>query len=101
MAKAKKINWVSTKPKYWKVLITVEDPDLSFSIKPNMSYKKVFGALSANAAVRAAANYCNKYMKYYPGTQFNYSTKDVEPYYYSICNFSEEKDNLPNTFNKN
>lgn len=79
-----KINRVSAAPKYWRVEITVEDPDCIFSIKPNITYRRVFGALSGNAAVRAAATYCNKYMKEYPGTHFKYSTKNVEPYYYPI-----------------
>lgn len=79
-----KINHVSAKPKYWRVEISVEDPDCSFSIKPQMTYKRVFGALSENAAIRAAANYCTKYMKLYPGVFFTYSTKIVEPYYYPI-----------------
>jgi len=79
-----KINRVSAAPKYWQVEITVEDPDCVFSHKPEITYRKVFGALSPNAAVRAAANYCNKYMTYYPGVFFKYSTKNVTPYYYPI-----------------
>lgn len=79
-----KINHVSAKPKYWKVQITVEDPGCLFSVKPQMSYMRVFGALSENGAIRAAANYCTKYMKEYPGVHFTYSTKVVEPYYYAI-----------------
>ena len=43
---------------------------------------KVFKANNLNAAVREAATYCNKYMKYYPGTAFSYSTKNVQPYSY-------------------
>lgn len=79
-----KIKRVSAAPKYFRVEITVEDPDCTFSIKPNISYMRVVSALSPNAAVRAAANYCTKMMKYYPGTFFSYSTKIVEPYYYPI-----------------
>ena len=79
-----KINKVSAVPKHWKVQITVEDPDCLFSINPNITYKKVFGALNENSAIRAAANYCTKYMKYYPGVSFSYSTKEVEPYFYPI-----------------
>jgi len=79
-----KIKHVSAKPQYWLVDITVEDPDCLFSIKPNITYKKVVKAMSPNAAVRAAANYCNRYMKEYPGVWFKYSTKEVTPYYYPI-----------------
>lgn len=78
-----KINIARRQPiQHWKVEITVDDPDCSFSIKPEMSYKKVFKASNPNAAIRAAANYCTKYMKYYPGVNFSYSTKEVEPYQY-------------------
>jgi len=83
MARTKKINIARRQaPQYWRVEITVEDPDLLFSLKHNMNYKKVFKASNANAAIRAAANYCTKYMNYYPGVSFSYSTKDVEPYFY-------------------
>lgn len=83
MAKAKKINIVRRQgPQYWRVLITVNDPECLFSIKPSIEYKKVFKATNPNAAIRAAANYCNKYRDYYPGVEFTYSTKDVEPYFY-------------------
>lgn len=88
-----KINRVSAQPQYHKVLITVEDPDCVFSINPHLEYKKVFKSYSANTAIRAAANYCNRYMKEYPGTEFKYSTKIVEPYHYPILiQRSEEKD---------
>lgn len=87
-----KINIARAQPQYFKVLITVIDEDCIFSIKKNMSYKKVFKAYSVNTAIRAAANYCNRYMKEYPGTEFKYSTKDVEPYYYSCYNFIKEED---------
>lgn len=88
-----KINRVSSAPSYWKVLIKVTDEDGIFSIGKNISYMKVFKALSANTAIRAAATYCNKYMKEYPGVEFSYSTKEVEPYYYPITYnyYSEEK----------
>ena len=85
-----KINRVSGQIKHWRVQITVEDPDCVFSIKPNITYMRVFNALSENAAIRAAANYCNKYMKEYPGAYFTYSTKIVEPYRYSTFNFVKE-----------
>jgi len=85
MARTKKINWVSRQPtQYYKVKIDVDDPDCLFSIKPQMSYMKVVKATSENAAVRAAANYCTKYMEEYPGVSFKYSTKEVEEYSYPI-----------------
>ena len=79
-----KINKVSAAPQYWQVEIEVNDPDCLFSIKPFITYKKVVKAMSPNAAVRAAANYCNKYREEYPGVEFKYSTKNVTPYYYPI-----------------
>lgn len=79
-----KINRVSAQPQYWRVRIDVEDPDCLFSIKPEITYMKVIKAMSPNAAIRGAANYCTKYMKLYPGVHFKYSTKEVEPYYYPI-----------------
>lgn len=83
MARAKKINIARRQaPQYWKVMITVYDPECIFSIKINISYKKVFKATNPNAAIRAAANYCNRCMTYYPGAEFKYSTNDVEPYFY-------------------
>jgi hypothetical protein len=83
MARAKKINWVRRQPiQYYKVKIDVDDPGCLFSIKPQISYMRVVKATSENAAVRAAANYCTKYMKEYPGVIFKYSTKEVEEYQY-------------------
>ena len=79
-----KINRVSAAPQYWRANIEVNDPDCLFSIKPYMTYKRVVKALSVNAAIRAAANYCNKYRELYPGVEFKYSTNDVTPYYYPI-----------------
>lgn len=86
-----KINIARRQIQYHRVLITVIDEDKIFSIKKNMSYKKVFKAYSVNTAIRAAANYCNKYMKEYPGVEFKYSTNDVEPYFYTSFNFVEEE----------
>jgi len=88
-----KISRVSGQPQYFKVRIDVDDPDCLFSIKEKMTYNKVFKAYSENTAIRAAANYCNKYREYYPGVSFKYSTKDVEPYFYSCYN-SCTKDDL-------
>lgn len=48
--------------------------------------------MNANAAIKAAATYCNKKMREYVGTHFAYSSQQVEPYYYPIKQFSEEKD---------
>lgn len=88
-----KINRVSAQPQYHKVLITVDDPDCLFSIAPHIEYKRVFKSYSTTTAIKAAANYCNKYMKEYPGAKFKYSTNTVEPYYYSILfQRQEEKD---------
>jgi hypothetical protein len=79
----KKINITRRQPpQYWKVEISVDDPKCSFSINSQILYMKVFKANNLNAAVREAATYCNKYMKYYPGTAFSYSTKNVQPYSY-------------------
>jgi len=79
-----KINRVSAAPQYWLVRIDVNDPDCLFSNKPQMSYKRVIKATNPNSAIRGAANYCTKYMKYYPGVDFKYSTEEVQPYYYPI-----------------
>jgi hypothetical protein len=87
-----KINKVSRQISYHKVRIFVEDPDCSFSIKPKMDYMKVFKSNNPNVAIRAAANYCNKYMKEYPGTNFKYSTKEVVPYNYYDRVFVKEED---------
>jgi hypothetical protein len=88
-----KVNRVSTQPQYHKVLITVNDPNCSFSINPQISYMKVFKAYSINTAVRAAATYCNKYRSFYPGVEFTYSAQKVEPYHYPYSFiYKEEKD---------
>jgi hypothetical protein len=89
MAKIKKIN---CRPQNWLVRVDVKDPDCVFSIKPDITYKKIVKAMNANAAIKAAATYCNKQMQEYPGAYFTYSTQEVEPYYYPIKQFSEEKD---------
>jgi len=90
MAKIKKTNLI---PQNWLVRIHVKDPDCLFSIKPEITYMRLVKATSGNAAVRAAATYCNRRMKDYPGVNFSYSTEELEPYYYPIRNaFSEEKD---------
>jgi len=85
-----KINKASRTVTHFRVKITVDDPDCSFSIKPYIEYKKVFKASNPNAAIRLAANYCNKYMKYYPGTGFKYSTSEVEEYNYYERPFIKE-----------
>ena len=84
MVRAKKLNIVRREgPKYFKVRISVEDPECLFSIKPSISYMRVVKATNPNAAIRAAANYCTKYMNEYKGVSFTYSTKEVEPYFYT------------------
>ena len=85
-----KINKVTRQTTHHKVLITVQDPECIFSVKPAMQYNKVFKATNANAAVRAAASYCNKYMKEYPGVIFKYSTQLVTPYNYHEHMFQPE-----------
>jgi hypothetical protein len=83
MARAKKINIVRRQsPQYYKVKISVNDPECLFSIKPSIEYMKVFKATNQNMAIRAAANYCNRYKEDYKGVDFKYSTTEVEPYFY-------------------
>ena len=83
MARAKKLNITRRQaPQHFKVQISVNDPECAFSINPQITYKRVFKATNANMAIRAAANYCTRYMKEYPGVEFTYSTKEVEPYQY-------------------
>jgi hypothetical protein len=90
MAKIKKY---STRPQLWLVKITVEDPSCNFSINPNISYDKIVKASNENSAVRAAATYCNRKMKEYPGTWFKYSTSDVKSYFYPLrVPFTSEND---------
>ncbi|NBP02121.1 MAG: hypothetical protein EBU90_18715 [Proteobacteria bacterium] len=85
-----KINKASRKLTHHKVLIHVEDPHCFYSIKPNITFFRVFKSSNPNAAVKEAAIYCNKYMKEYPGTLFKYSTERVEPYNYYENIFKKE-----------
>jgi len=94
MARIKKVN---CKPQNWLVRITVEDEKCVFSVNPKISYMKIVKALNPNAAVKAAATYCNKKMKDYPETSFVYSTTDVEPYFYPIKTAFKKEDD--GTFN--
>jgi hypothetical protein len=87
MAKIKKI---SCRPTMWLVKVSVKDPGCTFSINPEISYMRLVKAFNSNAAVRAAATYCNRKMKEYPGTFFTYSTTEVKAYYYPIYQFKEE-----------
>jgi len=87
-----KIKIASRQTTYHRVRIFVDDPDCIFSIKPKIDYMRVFKSTNPNVAIRAAANYCNKYMKEYPGTNFKYSTKEVEPYNYYDRSFTKEED---------
>lgn len=89
-----KINKASRKTTHFKVKITVDDPECLFSIKTHMTYEKVFGALNHKAAVKAAAKYCSKYGKEYPGVSFKYSTSDVKEYsYYNSLYCKKDEDN--------
>lgn len=87
-----KINRVRAQPQYFKVRIYVDDPDCLFSINPKISYMKAFKAYSENTAIKAAASYCNRYMKEYSGVEFKYSTKEVEPYRYPITFMATKED---------
>lgn len=90
MARIKKTNLI---PQNWLVRIHVKDPNCLFSIKPEITYMRLVKATNGNAAVRAAATYCNRRMKDNPGVNFSYSTTEVEPYYYPLKQtFNEEKD---------
>ena len=90
MARIKKTNLI---PQNWLVRIHVKDPDCLFSIKPEITYMRLVKATNGNAAVSAAATYCNQRMKDYPGVNFSYSTTEVAPYYYPLKQaFNEEKD---------
>jgi hypothetical protein len=90
MARIKKTNLI---PQNWLVRVFVKDPDCVFSIKPEITFMRLVKATNGNAAVKAAATYCNKRMKEYPGTDFSYSTTEVAPYYYPLKqSFNEEKD---------
>jgi len=81
MAKVKR---VSTLPSNYLVKIEVKDEHCTFSINPYITFMKLVKAANMNAAVKAAATYCNKQMKEYPGTWFSYSTSEVEPYFYPL-----------------
>lgn len=87
MAKIKKI---SCRPTMWLVRVSVKDPSCIFSNNPEISYMRLVKAFNANAAVKAAASYCNKKMKEYPGTSFAYSSSGIEAYYYPVHQFKEE-----------
>jgi hypothetical protein len=90
MARIKKTNLI---PQNWLVRIHVKDANCAFSIKPEITFMRLVKATSGNAAVKAAATYCNKRMQEYPGTDFIYSTTEVTPYYYPLKqSFNEEKD---------
>lgn len=78
-----KINHVK-RENIWQVRINVDDPECKWNVTPTSSYMKIIKANNENAAIRGAANYCNRQMKEYPGVFFTYSTKEVEPYYYPV-----------------
>lgn len=75
----------ATRENIWQVRIDVDDPDCIWNINPKSTYYKIIKANNENAAVRGAANYCNKQMNYFPGVYFKYSPHDVKPYFH--CNF--------------
>jgi hypothetical protein len=90
---AKKINFTRRiSYLYHKVWIEVQDENCLFSIKPYMKYQKVFKSISINTAVKAAAIYCNRYMKEYAGVIFKYSTDNIVPYNYFEARFAKEED---------
>lgn len=77
-----KIN-IARRENIWQVRINVEDPDCIWNINPSSSFYKIVKASNPNAAIRGAANYCNRQMEAFPGVRFTYSTKDVNPYFNS------------------
>lgn len=90
---SKKINVVKRSiTSYYKVWIEVTDPDCLFSIKSFIKYQKVVKSSSINTAIRAAANYCTRYMNAYPGVVFKYITENVIPYNYYERLFVKEED---------
>ena len=92
-----KINKVSRQTTHFTVKITVDDPECLFSIKSFMSYNKVFKATNENSAIKAAANYCNRYNKAYPGVTFKYYTSEVKEYsYYNNLHMKKDEDNAVN-----
>lgn len=75
-----KINKAS-RENIWQVKIEVDDPECKWNVNPKSTFYKIVKANNENAAVRGAANYCNRQMEHFPGVFFTYSTKDVKPYY--------------------
>ena len=76
-----KINRV-TKATMYQIDIHVQDPECVFNINPVCKYGRVFKANNAKAAIKQARTYCNKKMKEYGGTQFNYNSASAREYYY-------------------
>ena len=70
----------------WQVRIDVDDPDCVWNINSTSTYYKIIKANNENAAMRGAANYCNRQMSNFPGVHFKYSTSDIKPYY---CSYIE------------
>ena len=90
---AKKINFTRrTSYLYHKVWIEVLDEQCLFSCKPHIKYQKVFKSISTSTAVKAAAIYCNRYMKEYAGVIFKYYSDNVVPYNYFETRFVKEQD---------
>jgi len=87
-----KINHTKRTSNIWQVEISVDDPECKWNINPKSTYHKIIKANNENAAMRGAANHCTKQMESFPGVFFNYSTKNIKPYFPSIYEFSEERD---------
>lgn len=81
MAKVKKVTLLANN---YLVKVDVKDEHCTFSINPYITFMRLVKATSVKAAIKAAAAYCNKQMREYPGTWFSYSTSDVEPYFYPL-----------------
>jgi hypothetical protein len=88
-----KINIASRKPPaYFKVFITVLDPDCEWNVKSVSEFYKVFRASNYKLAEKAAKQYCIKQSHLFKNTQFKYSKEDMRPYYYHEHIFQKETD---------
>jgi len=87
-----KINKVSAVPSYFKIKITVNDPECNFSLDSSSVFEKVIKANSEKTALKAAEIYCSKQMKEYIHTTFNYDPSSITPYFYPINNFIKENE---------
>ena len=87
-----KINKVS-RENIWQVRIHVEDAACTWNVHPLSTYYKIIRANSAKGALSAAATYCNKQMRNFPGVHFKHSTEDVKPYYCSAVHVAFVSEN--------